>query len=163
MGFRGRFLATDWLRLTTMGGTRLRIGRQSPCSSPRSRPPSSAPRERCGIQIPARAWAVRSAPPREVPAAKSQGLRGRGALGTRGWRARSLLPSCTGAPAAHPEGEAGTLTIWWGAGGVVVGSGRCSQVRGRGRSRGEWVLFSGKGHGFERQQWCLRWGPCWTS
>ena len=59
-----------------MGGTRLRIGRQSPFSSPRSRPPSSAPRERCGSQTPARAWAVRSAPPREVPATKSQGLRG---------------------------------------------------------------------------------------
>lgn len=25
------------------------------------------------------------------------------------------------------------------------------------------MLLSGKGHGFERQQWCLRWGPCWTS
>ena len=145
-----------------MGGTRLRIGRQNPFS-PRPHPPSSAPRERCGIQIPAGAWAVRSAPPREVPVTKSQGLRGRGALGTRDWRACSLLPSCTGAPAAHPEGEAGTLTIWWGAGGVAVGSGRCSQVRGRGQVRGRWMLLCGKGHGFERQQWCLRWGPCWTS
>lgn len=125
-----RFLATDWLRLTTMGGTRLRIGRQSPFSSPRSRPPSSAPRERCGIQIPARAWAVRSAPPREVLVAKSQGLRGRGALGTRDWRACSLLPSCTGAPAAHPEGEPGTLYY----------------MVGRWRYRcGEWALLSGEG------------------
>ncbi|MXQ93178.1 hypothetical protein E5288_WYG003666 [Bos mutus] len=34
-----------------MGGTRLRIGRQSPFSSPRSRPPSSAPRERCFLPM----------------------------------------------------------------------------------------------------------------
>lgn len=43
-----------WLGLTTMGGPRLRIGRQSPLSAPLLRPPSRVPSECRGIRTPAR-------------------------------------------------------------------------------------------------------------
>lgn len=55
----------DWLGLTTVGGTRLRIGCQSPFGAAHSRPPSRVPSESEGIRTPARAWAGPSAAPRE--------------------------------------------------------------------------------------------------
>lgn len=95
-------------------------------------------------------------------------LRARACEGGAPWAPGIGVPAAFSrrAPGRRPltrKENLGLFTIWWGAGGIAVGSGRCSQVRGRGRVRGGWVLLSGKGHGFERQQWCLRWGPCWTS
>lgn len=168
--FRGCSLATDWLGLTTMGGMRLWIGRQS-LLSPHAHvhPAASQGRGRNSYSSSGQRWAERTAGARLPLRARACGA---GRLGTRDWRAGNFLPSCIGAPAAHPEGEAGTLTICWAVSGVVVGSGRCFQVRGSGRVRGEWVLLSGEGAWalvlgkacrLERQQWRLGWGPCWTS
>lgn len=74
--------------------------------------------------------------PRSKVATKSRGLQGRGVLGTRDWRVASRLPSCTGAPATYPEGEAET--------GYMVGLWRCRC--------GQWVLLSGE------EVWAGPWG-----
>lgn len=105
-----------------MGGTRSGLDVRTPSPPLALIPQPAAPQREVRDLGPAGAWAVRTAPPREVPSLEP-GPAGAGRPGHPGLACLQPSPSCTGAPAAHPEGEAGTVTIWWGAGGVAVGVG----------------------------------------